>query len=33
MDAACPTILAQLNPATFTPLSDWAVLRDEWTIG
>jgi hypothetical protein len=33
MDAACSTILAQMNPATFTPLHDWAVLRDEWTIG
>jgi len=33
LDAACPTILAQLNRATFTPLHDWAVLRDEWTIG
>jgi hypothetical protein len=33
MDVACLTILAQLNPATFTPLHDWAVLRDEWTIG
>jgi hypothetical protein len=28
-----PIILSQLNPATFTPLHDRAVLRDEWTIG
>jgi hypothetical protein len=29
MDGARPTILAQLDRATFTPLHDWAVLRDE----
>jgi hypothetical protein len=33
MDGARPTILAQVDRATFTPLHDWAVLRDEWTIG
>jgi hypothetical protein len=33
MVAARSTILAQLDPATFTPLHDWAVLRDERTIG
>jgi hypothetical protein len=33
MVAARSTILSQLNPAPFTLLHDWAVLRDEWTIG
>jgi hypothetical protein len=33
MDGARPTILAQLDRASFTPLHAWAVLRDEWTIG
>jgi len=33
MCVARPTILAPLDRATFTPLHDWAVLRDERTIG
>jgi len=33
MDAARPTILAQPDRSAFTPLHDWAVLRDERTIG